>query len=98
MADIIGEDDIALLMKAFSRFDTDYDGLINTSELRNVLHYLGQNPTDAELQDLAYAMDTDESGKIDLPEFLYMMAKRCVLQGISRQTVISNLSLTEGRR
>ena len=76
MADIIGEDDIAQLMKAFALFDTDNDGLIGTNELRRVLHYLGHNPTDVELQELAYAMDTDESGKIDLPEFLHMMAKR----------------------
>ncbi len=70
------EDEIAKLMEAFSRFDTDRDGLIGTEELRRVLRHLGQNPTDAELQDLAYAMDTDESGKIDLPEFLHMMSKR----------------------
>jgi hypothetical protein len=75
MADLVGEDDIANLMEAFARFDLDNDGLIGTSELRQVLHFMGQNPTDAELQDLAYAMDTDESGKIDLPEFLHMMAK-----------------------
>ena len=79
MADIISGDDITELMEAFARFDTDNDGLINTIELRRVLHYLGQNPTDAELQELAYAMDTDESGKIDLPEFLHMMAKRYLL-------------------
>ena len=71
-----GEEDIAKLMQAFSRFDTDRDGLIGTQELRRVLRHLGQNPTDAELQDLAYAMDTDESGKIDMPEFLHMMSKR----------------------
>ena len=51
MADIISGDDIAELMEAFARFDTDNDGLINTIELRHVLHYLGQNPTDAELQE-----------------------------------------------
>ena len=27
-------------------------------------------------QDLAYAMDTNDSGDIDLPEFLLLMAKR----------------------
>ena len=42
MADIISGDDIAELMEAFARFDTDNDGLINTIELRHVLHYLGQ--------------------------------------------------------
>ncbi len=66
MADLIGEDDIARLMEAFAKFDEDNDGLISTTELRQVLHSMGQNPTDADLQDLAYAMDTDESGKQDL--------------------------------
>lgn len=75
MADLVGEEDIAKLMEAFAKFDIDNDGLIGTHELRQVLHHLGQNPTDADLQDLAYAMDTDESGKIDLPEFLLMMGK-----------------------
>ena len=78
MADIISGDDIAELMEAFARFDTDNDGLINTIELRHVLHYLGQNPTDAELQELAYAMDTDESGKIDFPECkLHLLSGIC---------------------
>ncbi len=46
----IGEDDIARLMKAFNLHDSDGDGLISTAELGKVLHTLGQNPTDAELQ------------------------------------------------
>ena len=75
MSNIVSEDDIAKLMEAFSRFDTDRDGLIGTEELRRVLRHLGHNPTDAELQELAYAMDTNESGTIDLPEFLQAMAK-----------------------
>ena len=54
MADLVGEDDIAHLMEAFAKVDIDKDGLINTDELRQVLHSLGQNPTDADLQDLAY--------------------------------------------
>ena len=39
MADIISGDDIAELMEAFARFDTDNDGLINTIELRRVRHF-----------------------------------------------------------
>ena len=52
MANVVSEDDIAKLMEAFSRFDTDRDGLIGTEELRKVLRHLGHNPTDAELQGL----------------------------------------------
>jgi calmodulin len=76
MADRISEDDIAMLMEAFNQHDIDNDGLISTAELGRVLHTLGQNPTDAELQDLAYAMDTNESNTIDLPEFINMMATK----------------------
>ena len=50
MADLIGEEEIAVLMTAFSQFDSDGDGLISVKELRRILHSLGQNPTDAELQ------------------------------------------------
>ncbi|TRY60953.1 hypothetical protein TCAL_10642, partial [Tigriopus californicus] len=74
MADKISSEDIARLMEAFHLQDVDQDGLISTKQLGEVLHTLGQNPTEAELQDLAYAMDTNESGTIDLPEFLHMMA------------------------
>ena len=74
MADKVGGDTIGELMDAFSKFQ-NHDGLIGTPELKNVLRSLGHNPTDAELQELAYAMDTNESGTIDLPEFLQAMAK-----------------------
>lgn len=67
MADLISADEIARLMEAFTVNDKDKDGLISTTELGHVLHTLGQNPTEAELQDLAYAMDTNESGTIDFP-------------------------------
>ena len=50
MADRISEDEIAMLMRAFNKHDTDGDGVISTAELAKVLHSLGQNPTDAELQ------------------------------------------------
>ncbi len=50
MADRLGSEDIARLMEAFAQHDSDGDGLISTEELGRVLHTLGQNPTDAELQ------------------------------------------------
>jgi len=36
----------------------------------------GQNPTEAELQDMIKQVDTDNSGEIDFAEFLTMMAKQ----------------------
>ena len=35
---------------------------------------LGQNPTEAELQDMINEVDADGNGTIDFPEFLMMMA------------------------
>ncbi len=37
---------------------------------------LGQNPTDAELQDMINEVDADGNGTIDFPEFLTMMARK----------------------
>ena len=37
---------------------------------------LGQNPTEAELQDMINEVDADGNGTIDFPEFLTMMAKK----------------------
>lgn len=50
MADRISEDEIAMLMRAFNKHDTDGDGVISTAELAKVLHSLGQNLTAYELQ------------------------------------------------
>lgn len=37
---------------------------------------LGQNPTEAELQDMINEVDADGNGTIDFKEFLTMMAKK----------------------
>uniref|UniRef100_A0A8C0HFQ5 Calmodulin like 3 n=1 Tax=Chelonoidis abingdonii TaxID=106734 RepID=A0A8C0HFQ5_CHEAB len=52
MADQLTEGQIAEFKEAFSLFDKDGDGTITTSELGTVMRSLGQNPTEAELQDM----------------------------------------------
>jgi calmodulin len=37
---------------------------------------LGQNPTEAELQDMINELDADGNGTLDFPEFLTMMARK----------------------
>ena len=39
-----------------------------------MLRFIGQNPTEAELQDMVNEVDKDGTGSIDFPEFLTMMA------------------------
>ena len=45
--------------EAFRIFDKDGDGTISTKELGTVLRSLGQNPTEAELQDMINEVDAN---------------------------------------
>ncbi|KAI3620222.1 hypothetical protein CBS9595_002189 [Malassezia furfur] len=72
MADHLSEE----FKEAFSLFDKDGDGSITTKELGTVMRSLGQNPTEAELQDMVNEIDADGDGTIDFPEFLTMMARK----------------------
>jgi calmodulin len=52
-------DIFAEFKEAFSLFDKDGDGTITTKELGTVMRSLGQNPTEAELQDMINEVDAD---------------------------------------
>merc|ERR1712203_1308590 len=73
-ADQLTEEQIAEFKEAFSLFDKDGDGTITTKELGTVMRSLGQNPTEAELQDMINEVDADGNGTIDFPEFCTLMA------------------------
>ncbi|XP_028934248.1 calmodulin-like protein 3 [Ornithorhynchus anatinus] len=76
MTDQLSEEQIAEFKEAFSLFDKDADGTITTKELGTVMRSLGQNPTEAELQDMINEIDADGNGTVDFPEFLGMMARK----------------------
>ncbi|OAF65065.1 CaBP5 [Intoshia linei] len=76
VADDLTEDQIAEFNEAFSLFDKDGDGTITTKELGTVMRSLGQNPTEAELQDMINEVDADGNGTIDFQEFLTMMGRK----------------------
>merc|ERR1711909_28311 len=59
--------------EAFSRFDSDQDGVLSVREVAMVFGSIGCSPTEAELQDLINTVDKDGTGSIDFPEFLMMM-------------------------
>lgn len=44
---------------------------------------LGQNPTEAELQDMINEVDADGNGTIDFPEFLNLMARKMKVQSVN---------------
>lgn len=66
MADQLTEEQIAEFKEAFSLFDKDGDGTITTKELGTVMRSLGQNPTEAELQDMINEVDADGKSKSTL--------------------------------
>ena len=55
---------------------TFYPIFLTKRHLGTVMRSLGQNPTEAELQDMINEVDADGNGTIDFPEFLTMMARK----------------------
>lgn len=66
------------MIGSFSHLAVNYFfvGCITTKELGTVMRSLGQNPTEAELQDMINEVDADQNGTIDFPEFLNLMARK----------------------
>ena len=76
MAHQLTEEQIAEFEKAFMPFDKDGNGILTKAELGIVMRSLGQNPPEAELQELMNKFDANGNGAIDFHEFLTMMAQK----------------------
>ena len=73
----LAEEQIAEFKEAFSLFDKDGDETITTKELGTVMRSLGQNPTEAELQDMINEVNAEGgNGTIGFPQFLTLMARK----------------------
>jgi len=59
--------------KVFALLDVDQGGTIEEDELKAGLNAVGRFPTSDELQALMKMVDEDESGEIDLAEFIEFM-------------------------
>ena len=73
MTNKMTKEQIAEFKEAFSVFDKNGDGAITREELGTVMRSLGQNPTEADLQDIINEVDADRDGTINFREFLTMM-------------------------
>lgn len=82
--DMIGE-----WWEAFCLFDKDGNGEIDKNELGTVLRGLGQNPTNAELEDMIKDADLTGDSLINFNEFIIQMIKK------ERHTVDPNEELIE---
>ena len=58
----------------FSRIAGGIEGIIHGHQVREIMRMIGQNPTEAEVQDLVNTVDMDGTGDISFPEFLQIMA------------------------
>ncbi|KAF2206497.1 hypothetical protein CERZMDRAFT_115709 [Cercospora zeae-maydis SCOH1-5] len=72
--DTLSEEEKQHYREAFSVFDKNGDGEISAVELGDVMRSLGLKPTDGELQDMLHEVDSDNSGTIDINEFLALMS------------------------
>jgi calmodulin len=64
------EQEITDFKQAFQIFDTNNDGLISTNDLGIGLRNIGQNPTEAELQQMVQDLSKNENGMISFEELL----------------------------
>ena len=76
MAVELTEEQIAEFKEAFTLYDKEGKGSIPTKELVTVMRSLGQNPSDAELQELINDANADGNITITFSQFLTMMARK----------------------
>ncbi len=57
-------------------YDKQKTGSVKMKELGCIMRTLGQMPTQDELTDYFHDVDADNSGMIEFPEFVTLMAKR----------------------
>eukprot|EP00446_Apocalathium_sp_SHHI-4_P057431 CAMPEP_0177293838 /NCGR_PEP_ID=MMETSP0368-20130122/983_1 /TAXON_ID=447022 ORGANISM="Scrippsiella hangoei-like, Strain SHHI-4" /NCGR_SAMPLE_ID=MMETSP0368 /ASSEMBLY_ACC=CAM_ASM_000363 /LENGTH=645 /DNA_ID=CAMNT_0018751685 /DNA_START=1 /DNA_END=1935 /DNA_ORIENTATION=- len=61
---------VALLEAAFQEIDDDYSGLVSLEELAESLRDCGLNPSDNAMKRIVEEIDQDNSGQIDVTEFV----------------------------
>lgn len=79
------------LKQIFTEFDLNGDGLIQKSELKEVMVRMGQCPTEDELDTMFKTADRDNDGNIDLEEFLMIAHRNPV--ALSLKTVFDEIDV-----
>ena len=72
------EEELKELREAFSLFDSDGDGAIDSSELGNVMKSLGRKLTTRQLKEIIHSADLDNNGTIEFQELVTIMEENTV--------------------
>lgn len=84
--------------EAFSLFDKDGDGTITTKELGTVMRSLGQNPTEAELQDMINEVDADGENSIKPLKGFQLFTQSLCWMSVAQMCCFLNFFLQEMER
>ncbi|XP_064601548.1 uncharacterized protein LOC135467677 isoform X2 [Liolophura sinensis] len=64
------DDVIQELLEVYGKFDKDGDGLVNHTDMKEVLESFGESPTEDRIRDLFEDADRNKDGMIDFGEFV----------------------------
>lgn len=67
----------------FEMFDKNRDGVIDVTELENILKAIGHKPTQNDVMDVFRDVDKNQDGKIEFREFIYLMKHSMVVDELS---------------
>lgn len=74
----LDEEDLEEIKEAFRLFDSDGSGTIDVRELKAAMRALGFQVKKVEIRQMIADIDKDESGSIDMDEFIEMMTGKMV--------------------
>merc|ERR1711892_359002 len=69
-------EEVILFQDAFQQLDKTKCGMLPTKLLGQLLRFVGENPSDAEVQDLMNEVDVGAVGSFKFPNFLAMMLRK----------------------
>ncbi|XP_070538781.1 calmodulin-alpha-like [Ptychodera flava] len=67
-------DQIQAYRDAFEQCDEDMDGYISVKDVGTLLKSLGQNPSEADLQQIKNEVEVDKNGRLNFDDFLQILA------------------------
>ncbi|XP_071521729.1 troponin C, isotype gamma [Panulirus ornatus] len=73
--DMLDEEQIGALQKAFDSFDTDKKGYITPDTVSTILRMMGVKVSEKNLQEIIAETDEDGSGELEFEEFVELAAK-----------------------